>query len=130
MSDRDLGYAVRQDVKNTAIVREVDRTRMLSMWRWAGVLAGLGAVLVFSAWQHFEVLRYGYLIEDMRKQRIAEEELQRHLMLERAVLLAPQRLERIATRQLHLVAPDAAATVVIERVAPAEPPARGVVASR
>jgi hypothetical protein len=100
------------------------------MWRWAGVVLGLGVVLVFSAWQHFEVLRYGYLIEDMRKQRVAEEELKRHLMLDRAVLLAPQRLEKVATQRLRLVVPSAEATVVIDRVASDGPPARGIVAAR
>jgi hypothetical protein len=130
MSDLDIDYAIRQDVKNNAIVREIDRARVIEMWRWAGVVFGLAAVLVFSAWQHFEVLRYGYLIEDMRKQRVVEEELRRHLVLDRAVLLAPQRLETIATRKLRLVVPSAEATVVIDRVAGDAPPARGVVAAR
>jgi cell division protein FtsL len=130
MSDLDFEYAVRQDVKNNPIVRELDRDRVVEMWRWAAVLAGLGGVLVFSAWQHFQVLRQGYLIEDMRKQRVAEEEVRRHLRLERAVLLAPQRLERIATRQLRLVVPDEASTVVVERVNASAPPQRGVVAAR
>jgi hypothetical protein len=130
MSDLDIDYAIRQDVKNNAIVREIDRARVIEMWRWAGVVFGLAAVLVFSAWQHFEVLRYGYLIEDMRKQRVVEDELRRHLVLDRAVLLAPQRLETIATRKLRLVVPSAEATVVIDRVAGDAPPARGVVAAR
>lgn len=130
MSELDFEYAIRQDIRNNPIVRELDRARILDMWRWAAVLIVLGAVLLFSAWQHFRVLRYGYLIEDMRKQRVAEEDVRRALLLERAVLLAPQRIERIATRQLHLVPPDKAATIVIERVTTGAPPARGVVASR
>jgi hypothetical protein len=130
MSDLDLEYAVRQDVRNNTIVREIDRARVAEMWRWAGVVIGLGAVLVFSAWQHFQVLRYGYLIEDMRKERVIEDEQRRHLMLDRAVLLRPQRLERIATERLHLVAPGPSSTIVIERISVGAPPARGVVASR
>jgi cell division protein FtsL len=130
MSDLELEYAIRQDVKNNPIVREVDRARVWEMWRWGAVLVGLGAVLLFSAWQHFQVLRNGYVLEDMRKQRVAEEEVRRHLLLERAVLLAPQRIEGIATHQLHLVAPGPDQTIVIERVVTNTPPARGVVASR
>jgi hypothetical protein len=130
MSDLDLAFTIRQGVKNNPVVREVDRARVLEMWRWAAVLAGLGAVVVFSAWQQFQVLRFGYLIEDMRKQRVVQEEQRRHLLLDRAVLLRPQRLEQVATERLHLVAPDRASTIVIERVTSREPPGHGVVASR
>jgi hypothetical protein len=130
MSDLDFEYAIRQDVRNNPIVRELDRGRLAEMWRWAAVLVGLGAVLVFSSWQHFQVLRYGYLVEDMRKQYAAEEERRRHLLLERATLLAPQRIEHIATTRLDLVAPAPGATIVIERVDTGAPPARGVVAAR
>jgi cell division protein FtsL len=130
MSELDLEYVLKQDVRNNPIVREVDRARVVAMWRWAAVLAGLGAVLVFSAWQQFQVLRYGYLIEGMHKQRVAEEELRRHLLLERAVLLRPQRIEQVALEQLHLVVPGPKATVVVERVTAGAPPARGVVAAR
>jgi hypothetical protein len=130
MSVLDVDYTIRHGVRNNPIVRELDRARMAEMWRWAAVLFGLGAVLVFSAWQQFQVLRYGYLMEDMRRQRVAEEELRRHLLLDRAALLAPQRIEHLATTQLHLVTPAAGATVVIDRVSPTAPPARSVVASR
>jgi hypothetical protein len=125
-----VDYVLRPGVRNSAIVREIDRARVLEMWRWAAVVAGLGVVLVFSAWQHFQVLRFGYLIEDMRRQRIAEEEVRRHLILDRAVLLRPQRLERLATGPLQLVTPDREATIVIERARTDPPPARGVVAAR
>jgi hypothetical protein len=130
MSDVEFDYAIRSDVRNSAIVREIDRGRIVEMWRWAAVLVLLAGVLVFSAWQHFQVLRYGYLIEDARKERVGEEELRRHLMLDRAVLLRPQRLEQVATERLQLVVPAPDATIVIERVVMGPPPARAVVAAR
>ncbi|MGE3841494.1 MAG: hypothetical protein AB7I50_07890 [Vicinamibacterales bacterium] len=129
MIDVDTEYALRRDIKNIAIVREVDRVRVAEMWQWARVLALLGGVLVWSAWEHFQVLRYGYLIEDVRKQIVVEEERHRHLVLDRAVLLRPQRLEEIAIGQLGLVRPGPASTIVIERVKSDTPP-QGVVASR
>ena len=129
MNDLDSEYAIRQDVRNNPIRREVDRARVVEMWRWAAVLAGFGVVLVFSAWQHFQVLQNGYRIEDMRRQRVAEEEIRRHLMLERAALLRPQRIERVAKDQLHLVTPSRQSTIVIERVTTGDPPARDVVAA-
>jgi hypothetical protein len=129
MSDVEFEYAIRRDVRNNPIVREVDRARVAEMWRWAAVVVGLGLVLVLSAWEHFQVLQYGYLIEEMRRQRTAEDELRRHLLLDRAVLLRPERLERVATERLHLVVPGPDATIVVERVSTGEPPARGVVAA-
>jgi hypothetical protein len=122
-------YGLRPGVRNRSIVREIDRARIREMWQWAAVLAGLALVLIFSVWQHFQVLRFGYLIEDMRRQRIAEEEVRRHLILDRAVLLRPQRLERIATGPLQLVTPAGEATVMVERVRRSPPPGRGVVAA-
>jgi hypothetical protein len=45
-------------------------------------------------------------------------------------LKAPKRIEKIATEQLHLVAPQRGQAIVIERVTPAQPPEKSVVASR
>ena len=53
-----------------------------------------------------------------------------HLRLEIETLKAPKRIEKIATEQLHLVAPQRGQAIVIERVTPAQPPEKSVVASR
>jgi cell division protein FtsL len=130
MSDIELDGVPRPGVRNHRVVREVDRAGTREMWQWAFVLLGLVAVLVGSVSLHFLVLNHRYAIERLVKAKAAEDELTRHLLLERATLLAPQRLERIATRQLGLVPPAAQKTIVVERVTPAAPPGRGVVASR
>jgi cell division protein FtsL len=129
MSD-NFEYAIKKDVRNNAIVREVDENRQREMWKSAGVGAFLVAVLLFSAWQHFELLRHGYEIEQLQRERASEEEIGRQLRLEIETLRAPQRIEALATERLHLTEPAADQAVVIERVAPAEPPARSVVAQR
>ena len=87
-------YAIKKDVRNNPIVREVDETKQRELWKWAGIAAFLVMVL---------------LIETLR---------------------APQRIEALATERLHLTEPAADQAVVIERVAPVEPPARSVVAQR
>ena len=51
-------------------------------------------------------------------------------MREIATLRAPQRIERIAVSRLGMVPPKSGDAIVLERVLPAEPPARSVVASR
>jgi cell division protein FtsL len=123
-------YAVKKDVRNNPIVREVDEARQRDMWKSVGVAAFLVLVLLFSAWQHFELLRHGYQIETMKRQRSAEEETGRRLRLEIETLRSPKRIESLATEQLHLVSPTRGEAIVIERVQPADPPAKSIVALR
>ena len=123
-------YAIKKDVRNNPIVREVDEARQRQLWKSAGVAGFLVLVLLFSAWQHFELLRHGYRIEQMQRERAAEEEAARHLRLEIETLKSPRRIEALATGQLHLVAPSRDEAIVIERVLPADPPAKSVVARR
>ena len=123
-------YAIKKDVRNNPIVREVDAARQLELWKSVGVAAFLVLVLLFSAWQHFELLRHGYQIEEMKRERAAEEETGRRLRLEVDTLRSPKRIETVATEQLHLVTPSRDEAIVIERVVPADPPAASVVARR
>ena len=123
-------YAIKKDVRNNPIVREVDETRQRELWKSLGIAGMLVIVLLFSAWQHFEVLRHGYRIEEMQRDRAAEEETGRQYRLEIEMLRSPRRVEALATEQLHLIAPSSADAIVIERVVAAEPPAKSVVARR
>ena len=129
MSALDFEYAIKKDVRNNPIVRELDDARQRQLWRSMAIGFFLVAVLLFSAWQHFELLRHGYIVERMQQERAAEEEVNRHLRLEIETLRAPKRIERIATEQLHLVAPARGQAIVIERVTPAAPPEKSLVAS-
>ena len=123
-------YAIKKDVRNNPIVREVDDSRQRELWKSVGIAGVLVLVLLVSAWQHFELLRHGYQVEELQRQRAAEEEITRRLRLEIETLKSPQRIESLATQQLHLVAPSRDEAIVIERVVPAEPPAASVVARR
>ena len=114
-------YAIKKDVRNNPIVREIDQARQRDLWNSVGIAGFLVLVLLFSAWQHFELLRHGYEIEQMERERAAQEELMRQLRLE---------VETLATERLHLVAPRRDEAIVIERVLPADPPAKSVVALR
>lgn len=123
-------YAIKKDVRNNPIVREVDETRQRELWKSIGIAGILVLVLLGSAWQHFELLRHGYQVEELQRQRVAEEDIARRLRLEIDTLKSPKRIESLATQQLHLVAPTRDEAIVIERVVPAEPPASSVVARR
>jgi cell division protein FtsL len=123
-------YAIKKDVRNNPIVREIDEARQRELWKSAGVAGFLVLVLLFSAWQHFELLRHGYRVEQMQRERATEEEAARQLRLEIETLKSPKRIEALATDELHLVAPSRDDAIVIERVLPADPPAKSVVARR
>jgi cell division protein FtsL len=123
-------YAIRKDVRNNPIVREVDEERQRELWKSVAVAGFLVLMLLFWAWQQFELLRHGYQVEELQRQKAAEEEVARHLRLEIETLRSPKRIEALATERLHLVAPSRDEAIVIERVVPADPPATSVVARR
>jgi cell division protein FtsL len=123
-------YAIKKDVRNNPIVREIDNARHRELWKTVAV-AGLFVVILLTwAWQQFDILRHGYRVEEMQRERAAEEETARQLRLEIETLKSPKRIEELATQKLHLVAPTRDEAIVIERVVPAEPPARSVIAQR
>ena len=123
-------YAVKKDVRNNPIVREMDQARQRELWSLAGIAGFVVLVLLFSAWQHFELLRHGYQVEQMQEERASEEDAARRLRLEIETLRSPKRIEALALQQLHLVAPTRNEAIVIERVLPADPPDRSVIAQR
>jgi cell division protein FtsL len=118
MAGFDFEREIKKDVQNNPIVREVDSARQRELWRSVGIGVFLVIVLLFSAWQHFELLQNGYRIEQMQQDRARELEVNRHLRLEIATLKAPRRIEQIARDQLGMVTPPVSETIVIERVSP------------
>jgi cell division protein FtsL len=123
-------YAIRKDIRNNPIVREVDRSRQRELWRWVAVGAGLVLLLLATAWQHFELLRYGYRLEQVQDARKKEEEIGRRLRLQIQVLESPHRIANVATTDLQMVEPGRGDSVVLKRAVSADPPARSVVARR
>jgi cell division protein FtsL len=123
-------YAIKKDIRNNPIVREVDRDRHRELWRTASICVFLVAVVLFWAWQHFELLRHGYRLEQMQRDRAAQTEVNRHLRLEIETLRSPIRIERLATDQLEMVAPGPDDATVIERVLPPSSPPDSAVARR
>jgi hypothetical protein len=129
MNGIDFEYAIRKDVRNNPIVREVDEERQRQLWKTAGISAVLVIVLLFSGWQNVELLRHGYEIQRLQKERAEEEALNRQLLLEAETLRTPAHLEAEALR-LGLIPPASGEAIVLERVAPAPAPAKSIVAAR
>ena len=130
MAGETFEYAIKKDIRNNPIVREVDRDRHRAMWRTATLSVVLVGIVMFWAWQHFELLRHGYRVEQMQRERAAEMEVNRHLRLEIETLRSPARIERLATERLKMVAPAGDEAAVIERVVPPAAPPSSTVARR
>ena len=130
MNEESFEYAIKKDVRNNPIVREVDEERHREMWRSVAAGVFLVIVVLFYVWQRVELVNYGYSVEVVQKQRAIEAEVARHLRLEMESLRSPARIQRLATGRLHMVEPGPEDAVVIERVIPASPPPRSIVARR
>ena len=130
MTGETFEYAIKKDVRNNPIVREIDRERNREFVRSVAIGVFLVSVLLFWAWQQFELRRNGYRLEQMQQERAGEAEVNRHLRLEAQTLQAPERIERLALGRLHMVTPRPEDASVIERVVETSPPPRSVVASR
>ncbi len=77
----------------------------------AGLLLFLFGLLF--AWHHFQGVRYGYQIQQLKAQRGALEEWNHHLRLEHASLSDPQRIDTIARKVLGLAPPSARQVVIV-----------------
>ncbi len=130
MTTETFEYAIKKDVRNNPIVREIDRERNREMARSVGIGVFLVAVLLFWAWQQFELRRNGYRLEQMQQERAVEADVNRHLRLEVQTLKAPERIERLALGRLRMVIPRPEDASVIERVVETPAPPRSVVARR
>ena len=129
MSSIDFEYAIKKDVRNNPIVREVDEARHRQFRRSLLTGALLVLVVLFSGWQKVALVQHGYRIQRLQQQHASEVEVNRQLRLEIETLRAPERIEKLA-KGLDLIAPPRERAIVIERVAPSAPPDKSVVAAR
>lgn len=66
------------------------------------------------ALQHFQGLRLGYQIEQLKAQRSAMEEWNHQLCLEQASLADPQRIDRLARKKLGLASPEPQQVIALD----------------
>ncbi len=130
MSGESFEWAIKKDVRNNPIVREVDLERHRDMWRSMVIGVFLVAVLLFAAVQQVQLTRYGYEMGDTQKLLEQENVISRRLRLELEMYKSPAYIESEAARRLHMVQPPASDTIVIERVFETPAPAKSIVAQR
>ena len=90
---------------NARLVREKDRARARELRRFLYCGAAIVVPLLAYVWQRVDFIRISYSFEALSKERQELQELNRELTVERSLLLAPDRIEQTARRQLGLVDP-------------------------
>jgi len=109
-------FTLTKAVANEQLVRELDRKRHRELF-W---VAFLGVVVTLSvmvyAWPHFELIRLGYRMEELRERRDDLVQLKHHLELQRATESDPARIESIAKNELGMVYPGPERILVLEPV--------------
>jgi cell division protein FtsL len=112
----DFEHAIKMDVRNNPIVRELDQARQRELWRSMLIGGTLVGVVLFSLWQRFSVMRTATEIETVQHELTQALEEQRRLTLEVEQLSAPGRIEKLAIGQ-HMVRADRTTTRIIVRPA-------------
>lgn len=124
----DAEFAIKKDVRNNPIVRGVDPAERREYQRTVRLAGLIVAMLLFWAWQHFEILRNGYDVEKLRKDEAVEATKNRQLRLEYQMWKSPEWIARRAGEHLNLSPAPAADTIVIER-GKAVTPGKAIIAS-
>ncbi len=125
----DLEYAIKQDIRNNPVVREVDveqKREFIRMLAWAAVMF---VMLMIALLPKVTTVTTSYRVEDLRDDLAREEAFYRQYHLEMEQLVRPQLLEHRAKVELGLVEPTENDTLVIERVSPSPPANRAIVAA-
>ena len=122
----DIEYAIRTDIPNNPVVREVDASHRHDLHRVV-LLAALSVGLVlFSAWQSSRFITTSMRIEQLRVERVEERIANRTLRASVEALESAAEVRRVATR-LGMRPATLSDTVVLERVIDAMP-ADGILA--
>ena len=123
----DVEYAIKKDLRNNPIVRGVDEKQRRALARTLAVGVLVVGMLLFSAWQRYQMIDHGYRVEKLIKETAEQEALNRRLRLEVETLRSPAMVESRAMRELQMAYPTPTETVLVERI-PATTAPKAVVA--
>jgi cell division protein FtsL len=90
---------------NARLVRERDRARAREL-RWVLLASAAIAIpLLVYVWQRVDFIQMSYRVEGLERQEKEQRELNEQLRVERSLLLAHDRIERLARGRLGLTEP-------------------------
>jgi hypothetical protein len=125
----DLEFAIKQDVRNNPVVREVDldqKREFIRMLGWAAL--GVGMLLV-SLWPRASVISLAYKVELHKQELAAEKEWQRQYRMQLELVSRAHEIRRRAISELHMIDAPPDAVLALEVVPSHTPASRAIVAS-
>lgn len=125
----DLEYAIKQDVRNNPVVREVDRDQKREFLRMLGWAVLAVAMLIFALMPRKSLLAQGYKLHDLREQLREEQATLRQYRLELEMRSRPQEVRRRAINELQMVQVPEENLIVVELVPAGSPASHAIVAS-
>ena len=90
-------YSVKRN-DNSRLRRQINPEQRREFLVLLGLSVVVFAFVFLFSWQHFQCVRYGYQIEQLKLQRDDFEQRNRQLRLEEASLADPQRIDTLARR--------------------------------
>jgi cell division protein FtsL len=97
------------------IVREKDRKWFKDMALVLMLTLLIAGAVMFYVWQQVEMIKFGYKIEQMKKEKGVLQELNRELKLERSYLRRLERIENIAKQKLHMIEPEEDCVIIVKK---------------
>ena len=91
---------------NARLVKERDRARARELRKLMFYGAAIVVPLLVYVWQRVDFLRVSYEVEGLKKERQQLQDQNKQLGVERSFLLSPDRIERMARKDLGLVDPQ------------------------
>lgn len=125
----DLEYAIKQDIRNNPVVREVDRSQkrqFVYTLVWAAAVIGMA---MFALIPRQRLSESGYDLQKIREDLAQERDARRQYEIELQRLLRPDALGPRAAHERQMRSPGEADTLVLLRVPPAQPASRAIVAA-
>ena len=77
--------------------------------------ASILSLLLFTVWEHSEMVQMGYEIEQMKREKLHQHKRQQALLVEYYGLVSLDRIERLATMQLGLMRPQPGQVVLMSQ---------------
>lgn len=125
----DIEYAIKKDIRNNPVVREIDQQQRADFRRTVGIVALIVLMVLFSTWQRLRVVESGYEVAQLKSARAAAIKENRLLRLEFERQSAPNVIEDRAIKELHMTRPSGSDVLYIDRVR-ATKPTKAVVVAR
>ena len=103
-----------RELDNSRICRPVELRMSLQLGSWLLVGLFLVSVLLLQAWESVQLRQMGYRIESLRTDTDAVQQENHLLLVERAALSSPQRIDSIARTTLGMTLPSQEQVIMLD----------------